>query len=325
MDTVKSRRQLAIAFALMAFAFVLSLCVGRYPISLQGLWSGDDMAHRVFFTLRLPRSIMAALAGFGLSVAGGVYQTVFKNPLASPDIIGVSSGASAGAAVAILFAGGGLLATSLFAFVGGLCAVALALALAGAAKQKQLATFVLSGIAVNAVAQAILMLLKILADPARQLAAIEYWTMGSLAGITAAKLPLVFLVAAVALAGLFVLHRQVLLLALEGDEARMLGLPLAAMRRLVLILATLVVAAIVSVTGLISFIGLLGPHIAKLIARNNRFSTMLLSGAVGSILLLTADCLARSLAGSEIPISVLTSLLGAPFLVYLVRKGEKLP
>lgn len=203
--------------------------------------------------------------------------------------------------------------------------MALALVLAGTARQKQLATFVLSGIAVNAVAQAVLMLLKIFADPARQLAAIEYWTMGSLAGITAAKLPFVFCVAGAGLICLFLLHRQVLLLALEGDEARMLGLPLPLMRHLILILATLVVAAIVSVTGLISFIGLLGPHIARLIARNNRFSTLLLGGAVGSVLLLLADCLARSLAGSEIPVSVLTSLLGAPFLVYLVRKGEKLP
>lgn len=325
MDKAKSRRQLAAAFALMALAFVLSLCVGRYPVSLQGMWAGDEMMRRVFFSLRLPRSLMAALAGFGLSIAGGVYQTVFKNPLASPDIIGVSSGASAGAAAAILFAGGGVLATGLFSFVGGLCAVALALALAGAARQRQLATFVLSGIAVNAVAQTALMLLKIFADPTRQLAAIEYWTMGSLAGITAAKLPFVFCMAGAALAGLLLLHRQVLLLALEGEEARMLGLPLVFMRRLVLTLATLIVAAIVSVTGLISFIGLLGPHIARLMAKNNRVSTMLLGGAVGGTLLLVADCLARSLAGSEIPISVFTSLLGAPLLVYLVRKGERVP
>lgn len=268
---------------------------------------------------------MSAMAGFGLSIAGYAYQTVFRNPLASPDIIGVSSGASVGAAAAILFAGGGALATGLFSFAGGLCAVIFALALSGAVRQKRLATFVLSGIAVNAAAQAALMLLKIFADPTRQLAAIEYWMMGSLADMTAAKLPFVLCVESVALAGLFLLRRQVALLALDGDEARMLGLPLALMRRLVLVLATLVVAAIVSVTGLISFIGLLGPHIARLITKSNRFSTMLLGGATGGILLLAADCLARSMAGGEIPISVFTSLLGAPFLVYLVRKGERLP
>lgn len=325
MELSKSRRQLAVAFAIVILVFALSLRTGRYSIDFGALLAGDAMERRVFFTLRLPRTLMAALAGFGLSVAGGVYQTVFKNPLASPDIIGVSSGASAGAAIAILFAGGGAAVTTLAAFAGGLGAVALTLLLAGAARQSRLATFVLSGIAVNAVAHAVLMLLKIFADPSRELASIEYWTMGSLADITASKLPFTFALAGAGIVCLCVLHRQILLLALDGDEARMLGLPLNLMRRVVLAMATLVVAAIVSVTGLISFIALLGPHIARLISKNNRFSTMLLGGAVGSALLLLADCLARSLTVSEIPISVLTSLLGAPFLIYLVRKGERLP
>lgn len=323
MDSRVARRQLAVALILMALCFALSLCVGRFPISLAGLLRGEEIDVLVFRRLRLPRSVMAALAGFGLAVAGGVYQLVFQNPLAAPDIIGVSSGASAGAAAGILFAGGGTVVTGLCAFAGGLCAVGLALALAGGARRGQLAAFVLSGIAVNAVAQAVLMLMKLLADPARELAAIEYWTMGSLAGVTAAKLPMVAVVAGGALLLLTLLHRQILLLALEGDEARMLGVNLEVMHRLVLVLATLAVSVIVSVTGLISFIGLLGPHIARLISKNNRVTTLLLGGAIGAALLLLADCLARSLGGGEIPVSALTSLLGAPFLVYLVRRGER--
>lgn len=321
MDPKRSR--FVVALCLLAACFVLSLCVGRFPIQLSDLLQGDDMAVRVFWTLRLPRSAMAALAGFALAVAGGVYQMVFQNPLAAPDIIGVSSGASAGAAAGILLAGGGTLATGLCAFGGGLLAVGLALLLAGHARRGQMAAFVLSGIAVNAVAQAVLMLMKLLADPTRELAAIEYWTMGSLSGVTAAKLPFPALAAGAALVGIVLLYRQILLLGLEGDEARMLGVNLTAMRRLVLALATLAVAAIVSVTGLISFIGLMGPHIARLITKNNRLSTLLLGGVIGAVLLLLADCLARTLGSGEIPVSAFTSLLGAPFLVFLVRKGEK--
>lgn len=322
-DVRKNGTLLRATFILMGVAFGASLLIGRYPLSLSLLLSGDEQALRVFFTLRVPRSVMALVAGFGLAIAGGVYQIVFKNALASPDIIGVSSGASVGAAAAILFLGGSAFATALCAFLGGLAAVFLALLLAGAANQRHLATFVLSGIAVNALAQALLMLLKLTADPERQLASIEFWTMGSLAGITASKLPLVICVVAVGVAGLFLLYRQIILLSLDADEAKMLGVRVDVLRRGVLILATLVVGGIVSITGLISFIGLLAPHIARLLTKNNRVQTLLLSGTIGATLLLWADCMARSVNAAEIPVSILTSLIGAPFLIYLICKGEK--
>ncbi|MEG1069362.1 MAG: iron ABC transporter permease [Ruthenibacterium sp.] len=319
----KNRTFLWAAFILMGVAFGASLLIGRYPLSPALLFAGDEQELRIFFTLRVPRTVMALVAGFGLSVAGGVYQLIFKNALASPDIIGVSSGASAGAAVAILFLGGGVLATAVCAFFGGLAAVLLALLLAGAANQRHLATFVLSGIAVNALAQAVLMGLKLTADPERQLASIEFWTMGSLAGMTASKLPAVLCITVGGMLGLFLLYRQIVLLSLDADEAKMLGVRVDSLRRLVLVLATLVVGGIVSVTGLISFVGLLAPHIARLVMKNNRVQTLLFSGAVGGSLLLIADCVARSIATAEIPVSILTSLIGAPFLIYLICKGEK--
>ena len=207
---------LTAAFILMVAAFGVSLCIGRYSFTIAELLSGDSEILRVFLTLRLPRTIMALLAGFGLSIAGSTYQTVFRNPLAAPDIIGVSSGASVGAAVAILYFGGGSFITAVCAFGGGLAAVFAALLLAGAAKQKQLATFVLSGIAINALAQAMLMCLKLTADPERQLASIEYWTMGSLASITSYKIPIVIIISGLGIVGLLMLHRQVLLLALDA-------------------------------------------------------------------------------------------------------------
>ena len=283
-------------------AFGAALYFGRYPITLQALLAGDAMAVRTFTVLRLPRAVMALAGGFGLGVAGFVYQTVFRNPLASPDIIGVSSGASVGAAFAILFVSSGTLGTTVCAFAGGLAAVFLSLGLAAAAPGRSKMNLVLAGIAVHALAQTLLMLLKLTADPEKELASIEYWIMGSLAGV------------------IFALHRQAMLLSVEEDEARLLGVPVGRMRFLLLTLATLVVAAVVSVTGLISFVGLLAPHCARLLAGHNRRSTSLLSGLVGSTLLLAADTIAKTVAATELPVSIFTSLLGVPFLLYLIIK-----
>ena len=288
-------------------AFGAALYFGRYPITLQALLAGDAMAVRTFTVLRLPRAVMALAGGFGLGVAGFVYQTVFRNPLASPDIIGVSSGASVGAAFAILFVSSGTLGTTVCAFAGGLAAVFLSLGLAAAAPGRSKMNLVLAGIAVHALAQT-------------ELASIEYWIMGSLAGVTQSRVwfpvPMVISCCAV----IFALHRQAMLLSVEEDEARLLGVPVGRMRFLLLTLATLVVAAVVSVTGLISFVGLLAPHCARLLAGHNRRSTSLLSGLVGSTLLLAADTIAKTVAATELPVSIFTSLLGVPFLLYLIIK-----
>lgn len=301
-------------------AFGAALYFGRYPITLQALLAGDAMAVRTFTVLRLPRAVMALAGGFGLGVAGFVYQTVFRNPLASPDIIGVSSGASVGAAFAILFVSSGTLGTTVCAFAGGLAAVFLSLGLAAAAPGRSKMNLVLAGIAVHALAQTLLMLLKLTADPEKELASIEYWIMGSLAGVTQSRvwfpIPMIFSCCAV----IFALHRQAMLLSVEEDEARLLGVPVGRMRFLLLTLATLVVAAVVSVTGLISFVGLLAPHCARLLAGHNRRSTSLLSGLVGSTLLLAADTIAKTVAATELPVSIFTSLLGVPFLLYLIIK-----
>ena len=187
-----SNRTMAISTLAMTFlviAFVSALTTGKYPISLADLCAGEPMAVRTFTILRLPRALMGLVGGFGLGVAGFVYQTVFRNPLASPDIIGVSSGASAGAAFAILFISAASPSTTVFAFVGGLLAVCLSLGLTALSPVKEHSSIVLAGIAVHALAQTFLMVLKLMADPEKQLASIEYWIMGSLAGVTASKIP----------------------------------------------------------------------------------------------------------------------------------------
>ncbi len=372
LPTRKSNGRLLLLAALLftGAAFFLSLCTGHYPLTLQALLDREASAVHVFLTLRLPRTVMALITGCGLGAAGMIYQMVFKNPLAAPDIIGVSSGASTGAAAAILFLHASSAGITTFAFVGGLTAVCLSLllsrlsaernlsslilsgiavnALAQAAlmalkftadpekelasieywmsrlsAERNLSSLILSGIAVNALAQAALMALKFTADPEKELASIEYWIMGSLGSVTASRLPLPLVLVFSGIAVLAVFYRQFLFLTLDEEEARMLGTPVTLLRLLALAVATLIVAAIVSITGIISFVGLLAPHTARLLTKNYRLSTFLLSGILGGALLLTADIVARSAAAGEIPVSILTSLLGAPFLLWLVWKGEK--
>ena len=320
--TAKTKYLCAAGVVLLTVLAVVSLFVGKYPLSLNGLISGDGMQRRVFWTLRCSRTLVGVTGGFALGVAGFVYQTVFRNPLASPDIIGVASGASAGAAAGILFLSGAA-AVTLSAFAGGLLAVLLALALSGLDKSGRNSTIVLAGIAVHALAQTVLMCLKLTADPERELASIEYWIMGSLNGISSHSIGGNMVLCVMCLAALFLLHRQVVLLSAGEGEARMLGINVGAMRLAVLLIATLAVSSVVSLSGLISFVGLLAPHGARLLTKSNRISTMLLSGLLGGCLLCGADILARSVAATELPVSIFTSLLGAPFLIFLIVRRRR--
>lgn len=323
--TVKVKKRLPLClFAAMGLMLLggLSLFVGKYPLSLTALLRGDFMQRRVFLTLRLTRTAVGVIGGFALGVAGFVYQTVLRNPLASPDIIGVSSGASAGAAAGILFFSGAAAVTA-SAFLGGLAAMALCLLLAGLDRSVRSGTIVLSGIAVHSLSQTVLMCLKLTADPDRELAAIEYWIMGSLNGVSSHSVIPALSLCILCILALFLLHQQVLLLSAGEGEARMLGVSVGRMRLLVLLFATLAVACVVSLSGLISFVGLLAPHCARLLRKDNRPGTMVLSGLLGGILLCGGDLLARSVASSELPVSIFTSALGAPFLIYLVVRGRK--
>ena len=205
-----------------------------------------------------------------------------------------------------------------------LAAVGAALALSSLDRSGKKSTIVLAGIGVHALAQTALMCLKLMADPERELASIEYWMMGSLSNVSASRIGLNLAICLVCGAALFPLHRQTVLLSAEEGEATLLGVSVGRVRLLVLTLATLAVAAVVSLTGLISFIGLLAPHGARLLMKGNRKSTMLLSGLLGGCLLCAGDIFARSVAAAELPVSVFTSLIGAPALIYLTlgRRDE---
>lgn len=320
--TARTKALITAGAVLLALLAAVSLTVGKYPLSLEALLSGDAMQLRVFRTLRLSRTAVGVAGGFALGVAGFVYQTVFRNPLASPDVIGVSSGASAGAAAGILFFGGAAAITA-SAFAGALLAVLTALGLSALDRGGRNGTIVLAGIAVHALAQTVLMCLKLTADPEKELASIEYWIMGSLNGISLHSLGGNLGLCLVCTGALFLLHRQVILLSAREGEARMLGVRVGALRLAVLLIATLAVASVVSLTGLISFVGLLAPHSARLLTGNNRPGTMLLSGLLGGALLCGADILARSVAAVELPVSIFTSLLGAPFLIWLIVRERR--
>lgn len=321
-NTAKDYLFFIIGGALLCALFVLSLFIGKYPLTLHGLMSGNEMQWKVFKMLRLTRAVVGVFGGFALGIAGYVFQSIFRNPLASPDIIGVSSGASAGAAAGILFFSGAAAVTAC-AFGGALTAVCLALIFASLDRSGNKGTVVLAGIAVHALAQTVLMCLKLIADPEKELASIEYWIMGSLNAINSHAVRGNLILCVVCIILVCALHRHALMLSMDEAEAKMLGVNVPRLRFVLLVLSTVTVASVVSMTGLISFIGLLAPHCAKRLRRRNGLATMILGGMIGGCLLTGADILARSVADTELPVSIFTSLIGAPFLIYLIFRGRK--
>ena len=313
----------AIQVLLLLAVLVWSVITGQYPLTLKSLLSGDTMSIMVFKRLRLPRALMGVIGGFGLSISGYIYQLIFKNPLASPDIVGVSSGASAGAALAIVAVSASVPVISISAFIGAVTALIITLLTAYLVPGRNSYTIVLAGIAIHSVAQTILMFLKLAADPEKQLASIEYWIMGSLNGISRDSLAIPFLTTLAGFIIMAMLYRQVLILSTSEEEAVSLGVNVTILRFIILMLATLVVSSIICVTGLISFIGLIAPHIARLLTKRNDIFTYITSGLTGAILLTLADILARSVSTSELSVSIFTSLLGAPLLIILLIRANK--
>ncbi len=317
-----------LAAVLVAAAFAMSVCVGKYPLSLseiQTILLGGEISQLkrdVFFTLRVPRTIMALLAGVGLGMAGSVYQTIFKNPLASPDIIGVASGANLGAAIAIVLFGHSTFLLAASAFAGGMLVMLLVIALVRSSGYANTTTYILAGIILKAVSEACIMILKFFADPEKELAAIEFWSMGSFGNITASKLFVILPIFFIGLAGLLLLRRQVALLGLEEEESRMLGVRVKLIRIVILTFSTLMVTSIICLTGLINFVGLIAPHIARLVLKRTSFASSVFASLAGAFILLVADCLARSIYSAEIPISILTTFIGVPFLIYFMRSRK---
>ena len=319
----------ALVVLLLAVA-LLAAGVGPYAIApgdiLSGLWrkaSGAAAARAidtVLFQIRLPRIAAAALVGAALSGAGAAYQTLFRNPLVSPDILGVSAGAGLGAAFGILL-GLPALAIQTLSFGGGLAAVAVVALIARGLRSGGDATvLVLAGVVVGAVAGAAISLVKVLADPYEQLPAITFWLLGSLAGVKVGDLGAVAPIVLVALAPLALLRWRIGVLARGDDEARALGVDAGPLRLLVIAAATLATAAVVAISGVIGWVGLMVPHIARLLV-GSRFDRLLpASLLVGAAFMILVDTIARAASRIEIPLGVLTAVIGGPIFVTLLAR-----
>ena len=315
---------LCAAAACLLAAFGISLLVGRYPLApheiLAALRGGEGMAAQVFWRLRLPRSTACLLAGAAMGLSGAVYQLVFANPLAAPDVLGVSGGATLGAALSIVFLGGR--GESLCAFLTGMAALGAALLLTRAGgRARGTAGIVLSGVLVSALVKTGVMLLKTLADAEGELAAIEFFTMGSFAGITAASLPPLAAGVGLGALALLLLRRQLPLLTLGDEEAAALGVRVGPVRACVLAAATLMACAVSAQAGVIAFSALIAPHGARLLLGGRLRGLAPLSALLGGALMLAADVLVRLAPGAELPTSVFTTLLGVPMIVSLMRRG----
>ncbi len=319
--------------SLVAASMVGALALGRYPLSFADIAQfllaslgvvempkpRYDLLYNVIVEIRLPRILAASLIGAALASSGAAYQAVFRNPLVSPDILGVLGGAAFGAAAGLLL-GGNLLVVEALAFVMGLAAACAGVLIAHAFGGATIIMLVLGGMISSAFFAALLSLVKYLADPYNQLPAIVYWLMGSLANADLPQLawaapPIVFGVLA-----LMCLGRGLDALSMGDDEARALGVPVALLRYGVIAAATLVSALTVSLAGVIGWVGLLVPHLARLIVGPANANLMPASAALGAVFLLAADALARSVGKVELPIGIVTQLLGVPaFLLVLSR------
>ena len=320
----------AAALALLVLLLLVAFAIGRFAISpgdlLTVLWaklSGSTHAlpavyDAVIFQIRGPRVIAAILIGAALAGAGAVYQNTFRNPLVSPDILGVSSGAALGAVLAI-FLSLPILAIQGFAFAGGLLAVAMVYFIGNSVRgHDPILALILTGVVVGTLLGSCIALMKYLADPYNQLPAITFWLLGSLSSISNGDL---IVAAPLVLAGLvpiYLLRWRLNVLSLSDDEARALGVNVTHLRIIIVTCATLITAAAVAISGIIGWIGLLIPHAARLLI-GPEFARMLpLTLLLGACYLLAVDTLARTMASIEIPPGVLTALIGTPLFLWLL-------
>jgi len=322
---------LLLSTAILLMAVLLSLGIGRYPVTpgaaLSFLVSGETLdphLQTVLFRIRLPRIIAAIGAGGALALAGAAYQGMFRNPMVSPDILGVSSGAGFGAALAILLAlpVAGVQAS---AFAGGLAAVLLAVAISLSVKKENNSTLVLvlSGIIISALFSALIALVKFTADPENRLPAITFWLMGSLADIRMQELPAVLLLVLAGSLAVILSGWKLNVLSFGEDEAKTLGIPTTRLRMLVITAATLITASVIALCGLVGWIGLVVPHIARMLGGPDHRLQLPLSFLLGGSALLLFDTIARTISASEIPIGIITALAGAPFFIAILKLKAK--
>ncbi|HVZ00630.1 MAG TPA: iron ABC transporter permease [Dongiaceae bacterium] len=335
--TDASQRRAAPALLALALLLLVTVLVaagiGAYPMGPEDV--ALALFHRlsgapnpqtidtVLFQIRLPRVLAALLVGAALSAAGASYQSLFRNPLVSPDILGVSSGAGLGAVLGILL-GLPVAAIQFLGFGAGLLTVILVAALARSLRAGgDVLVLVLAGIVLGALAGAGISLVKILADPYDQLPVITFWLLGSLAGVKPGDVLAVLPAIIVGLAPLYLLRWRIGVLGLGDDEAKALGVDVNRLRGIVIAAATLATASVVAISGVIGWVGLMVPHMARLLV-GARFDRLLpASVLLGGAFMIAVDTLARAIAATEIPLGVLTAVIGGPAFVWLLARSRR--
>lgn len=326
--------KVAVIAGILIILFFASFYFGRFDIEsrnvpkvmLSQIFPIDKTWPKSYETvvlyIRLPRILAAILIGAALAMAGASYQSVFKNPLVSPDVMGASAGASLGAAIAI-FTGLAGIWIQLFAFLLSLGAVALAYGVSKKVKRDPTLALILSGLFISSLANALVSLIKFTADPNDKLPTITYWLMGSLSNITLGDMGLVLIPMVLGAVPLFLLRWRLNVLSMGEDEAKSLGIETKRLRWIVIFCATVLTASAISIGGLIGWVGLIVPHLVRMLVGMNNKVVIPASMLLGGSFLLLVDNIARTMTTVEIPLGVLTAIIGAPFFIILMMQRRE--
>ena len=332
---MKKENKEIISFILLVFLpiilFFASFLMGRYPVSpidvIKTILSPifpqltvSSTINTIVWQIRLPRILAAILVGASLSMAGTAFQGIFKNPLVSSDLLGVSNGAGFGAALAILFSGSGII-IQIFAFIFGIISVSITYLISKAYKAGGILILVLSGVAISAFFNSLISAIKFVADPEDKLPEIVYWLMGSLASVTMDEIIMIIIPLFIGFIILYLLRWQMNILAMGDEEAQSLGLNPSRVRLIIIAACTLLTSAAVSISGIIGWIGMIIPHLARMIVGPDNKVLIPASLSLGASFLLLIDNISRVIISIEIPIGILTAIIGVPIFLYLLRRG----
>ncbi|MBN2879629.1 MAG: iron ABC transporter permease [Clostridia bacterium] len=334
MSDSKSRPKIIFMYAVLGFLILTSVALGRYKISLSevlfSLFAGGraqeeiPVVYNIIFKVRLPRILASVLIGSALSAAGASYQGIFKNPMVSPSLLGVSSGAGFGAAIAILldFKAGMIQA---MAFIFGIAAVTIVYFVSrfAAKKMDRTLTLILTGVVISSAFTSLISLLKYVGDPYDDLPEITFWLLGSISDVSMKDALVTAIPVVLGLAVLFLIRWKINIMTLDEDEAVSLGIETHKLSRVIILVSTVITASVVSISGMISWVGLVIPHLARMIVGPDYKRVIPASFAIGAIFMLILDDISRVCFAAEIPLGILTSMIGTPFFLYLMLKGRK--
>ncbi|OBR90751.1 putative ABC transporter permease protein [Clostridium ragsdalei P11] len=333
---LKTTYIMIIIVLLPILSFFISLAIGRYPISVSQFFnvilsnvsgmgnSKYETISTVLFNVRIPRILSALLVGAGLAIAGSAYQGLFKNPMVSPDILGASSGAGFGAAFGILLSFNSF-GVQISAFLFGLAAVSITYLISLIIGRGNNATLVLvlTGMVVSALFSSFISITKYVADPYDKLPAITFYLMGGLSSVTMKDIKILSVPFIIGIIPLILLRWKLNVLSFGDEESKSLGVDTSKLRIVIILCSTLITAGAVSISGIIGWIGLVIPHIARMFVGPNFKALLPASLLIGGTFLLLVDDIARCAFSMEIPLGILTSLIGAPFFIYLLIKGRR--